>query len=140
MQPDEVELVDAVALAVYGDASPEVVAFWRAWEAWGIWANGGFEAVFTGGLADDLPAVVSALEEVGATAMADVFRTAAAVLPADVVSSFDARNAFLDSDDTARCAALEAWEELDLRMGALPSVKQRLWHVLQVRDDLRSKR
>lgn len=139
MQSDEVQLVDEVALAIYGDRSPAVVAFWRSWEAWGIWANGGFEAVFTGGLADDLPLVIDAFEEVGAPVMAELFRRAAAELPSDIVTSFDARTSFFESgDEDAACAALQAWKKLDREMEALPDIKGRLWEVLQVREDLRA--
>lgn len=137
---EQIRLVDDVALAICGDVSPEVVAFWRSWEAWGIWANGGFEAVVTGGLADDLPAVVDAFEEVSVPAMAELFRRAAAVLPADIVTSFAARTAFFESgDEAAACAALQAWKELDQEMEALPDIKGRLWEVLQDRDDLRDR-
>jgi hypothetical protein len=77
-QPEEeAKLADDVALARYGDVSPDVVAFWRALERWGIWANGGFEAVVTGGLAHDLLAVVEAFEEVGVPFRENLFRSAA---------------------------------------------------------------
>jgi hypothetical protein len=136
---EALRLIDDVAVARYGDTSPDVLAFWRAWDAWGIWANGGFEMVFTGGLADDLPVVIDALVEVDATMMADLFRRAAAVLPDDVLTTFEARtNYFEESDDDTVCAALDAWKSLDDEMALLPPISDYLWPVLERRPHLRA--
>jgi len=80
--------VDGAALALFGrtNLSRRAIAFLTAWEAWGVWANGGFEQVLTGGLADEASDVVRALETVGAIVEAALFEEAFALLPGDLDS------------------------------------------------------
>lgn len=53
-----------------------------------------------------------------------MFRRAAAELPSDIVTSFDARTSFFESgEEDAACAALQAWKKLDREMEAPPDIK-----------------
>ena len=110
---DSRQIIDQVALAVRDDSSAEAAALYRTWEAWGIWANGGFEAILTGGVADELAGVVAALREVGAGAMADLFDAAAAMLPEQVLGSYEARSEFACGPRGE--VVLAAWRNLTAR-------------------------
>ena len=72
--------VDEVALALSNRSraalSTPAESFRAAWEAWGMWANGGFELILTGGLADEAEHVVASLRYVGAEREASLFEQA----------------------------------------------------------------
>lgn len=66
---DEQPNLDAVRLIAAGRRDePNADAFYRAWEAQAMWANGGFEMILTGGLAEERDEVLLALLQVGAAA------------------------------------------------------------------------
>lgn len=111
-----VDDVDSAALALLGRATLDdaASAFLLAWEAWGIWANGSFEAVLTGALADEGEAVVSALEGVGGTGEAQMFKRAIGLVHGDV----DQRMNLWTSAVAQEAAGL------DNAMMALPDFKQ----------------
>lgn len=131
---DSRQIIDQVALAVRDDSSAEAAALYRTWEAWGIWANGGFEAILTGGVADELAGVVAALREVGAGAMADLFDAAAAMLPEQVLGSYEARSEFACGPRGE--VVLAAWRNLDRQMQALPDIHDYLRSYLAGHRDL----
>jgi hypothetical protein len=109
--------VDRAALRLLGSPpSTRATAFGIAWEAWGVWANGGFEAVVTGGLGDEGAAIVAALREVGGEREADLFAEALQL----AVGDLDERMGQWTSELAHRSA------ELDQRMSELPPFKERV--------------
>ena len=124
-----VDEVDAVALAAFGSTDVDAVAFRDAWVAWGTWANGGFEYVMTGGLADEAQEVLAALRHVGALAEASLFEQAFGLVHGDL----DERNA----QWTPEVEAIA--RHLDHGMAALPPLKEtHLAPMLDAHPELRS--
>ena len=137
----EVAVVDRLALKVSlargGESSEEATAFGLAWEAWSIWANGGFEGVLANPSGDHVALFVSALHLVGASEHAALFQRAWTTLPSEA-HDFSQRIGFLASGSAEAINANRALAELDREMGNLPSVKVRLGELLALRPALRA--
>ena len=108
------------------------------WQGKPRWANGGFESVFTGGLADDMTSVLRALRVVGAVAHADLFESAARAVPVDRLEDFDQRTAFFDSGVPQVEAVSAYFDQLDDQMGALPPIHEILVHYVSSHPEIRA--
>lgn len=119
-----VDEVDEVALALLAEPTPssDGAAFRVAWEAWGMWANGGFEMILTSpSLADEEAGVTTSLRLVGAAAEAALFDEAFALAPSSSAEPRSRGDWELSSD------TLEAARALDEGMRRLPPMIE---HVL----------